>query len=116
MEADSPLRAILDHAGIPVRSGSLQTDLGGLETAADPVFEPVLAELASFSGTGHPDYLSRARSVAGEQGLQMWAFFDPETQLTYLRVQGRGVHMVTPIGLSGDPIDTRFLPAAELPA
>lgn len=116
VEQDSPLRALLDHAGIPVREGALDTALGGLDTEADPVFEPVLAELASFSGTGHPDYLSRARIAAEAQSLGMWAFFDPETQLTYLRVQGRGVHMVTPIGLSEDPIDTRFLPAAELPA
>jgi len=116
VEPDSPLRAILDHAGIPVRQGSLQAALGGLARVPDPIFEPLLVELAAFSSTGHPEYLSRVRSSAQSSGLDLSAFFDPQTQLTYLLVEGGSSRMVTPIGLSDQSIDSRFLPEAELPA
>ncbi|MFT5582835.1 MAG: hypothetical protein ACI9VR_000412 [Cognaticolwellia sp.] len=116
VESDSPLRAILDHAGVPVRQGSLQSALGGLAQEPDPVFEPLLIELAAFSSTGHPEYLSRVRSQAQASGMDLSAFFDAQTQLTYLLAEGPNSRMVTPIGLSDQAIDPRFLPEAELPA
>ena len=48
--------------------------------------------------------------------MDLSAFFDPQTQLTYLLVEGGSSRMVTPIGLSDQSIDSRFLPEAELPA
>ena len=116
VEPNSPLRAILDHAGVPVRQGSLASAVGGLAQEPDPIFEPLLLELAAFSATGHPEYLTRVRTQAQASGLRLSAFFDPETQLTYLLAEGPGVRMVTPIGLSDQPIDPRFLPEVELPA
>jgi hypothetical protein len=116
VEPNSPLRAILDHAGVPVRQGSLQSALGGLAQKPDAIFEPLLIELAAFSVTGHPEYLTRVRTQAQDSGLALSAFFDAQTQLTYLLAKGPNSRMVTPIGLSDQPIDPHFLPEVSLPA
>jgi hypothetical protein len=56
------------------------------------------------------------RTQAQDSGLALSAFFDAQTQLTYLLAKGPNSRMVTPIGLSDQPIDPHFLPEVSLPA
>ncbi|MED5370704.1 MAG: poly-gamma-glutamate biosynthesis protein PgsC/CapC [Myxococcota bacterium] len=115
IEPDSPLRAMLDHAGIPVSQGSLEQALRGLEQPIDAVFGPSLSSLVALSATGHPEHLKVLAVEARSQGIQVSAFFDPLSQLTYLRLDKGGATVIAPMGLSEGSVDPRFLPGPELP-
>lgn len=117
-EPDSILRALLDHAGIPVIDADLQRLLELPAADADARWDPVLDQLMAFRTTGHPGDLEVLRATAHSQGQTVEAFTDRATRVTYLRVQDGGQILIVPMGLSPDAgrIDIEHLPGPALPA
>jgi len=95
------LRSALASVGLPLREGTLEAVLEGVEPleAAEAMeeFGSLLGDLARYGRTGHPGELGRLKRRALAAGQSLWVLVEEESNLPFLVAERRERQLIAPL-------------------